>query len=125
MQIGGMFTKLAHDLRDVRLFFEIRFHEDSHRHVMEDLVEDVAQFVEGIVLRAIHAQHAIVRPLPLVLFVVLAGMVKASRNVGAGANVRLHDTCARTLGTRMAHVGEHGYARTASLVPLFLSFLSV
>ena len=84
---------------------------------MEDLVEDVAQFVEGIVLRAIHAQHAIVRPLPLVLFVVLAGMVKASRNVGEGVIVRLHDTCARTLGTRMA--------RTASLVPLFISLLSV
>ena len=49
MQIGGMFTKLAHDLRDVRLLFEIRFHEDSHRHVMEDLVEDVFQFVKSIV----------------------------------------------------------------------------
>ena len=49
MQVGGMFTKLAHDLRDVRLFFHL-FDKDSHRHVVEDLVEDVAQFIEGIVL---------------------------------------------------------------------------
>ena len=77
MQVGKL-TQIADHFGRMSLFFDLALDDHTRRHVMKDLLKDVTQLVRGVVLRAVHFEDAIVRPLPALVLFVLFRMVKAS-----------------------------------------------
>ena len=91
MQIGQL-TQIARHFGHVRLFFDLALGDHTRRHVMKDLLEDVAQLIRGVALRAIDLEDTVVAPFPFILFVFLR-MVKACENPSDRALVNVRGRC--------------------------------
>ena len=76
MQVGEL-AQTVYSLSDVTAFFERGLDNDPRRHLMEHLVEHVAQFVHDVILRAIGAVHTVVGAFAFILFFIFSGVVEA------------------------------------------------
>ena len=79
MQEHELLAQAGHRLCDLAIFFELRLDHHTHAHVVEDLVEHVAELVDDAVLRAVAAIHAVVGALTFILLLVFCRVIEASR----------------------------------------------
>ena len=140
MQVGEALAQGADELGDLTFLFKGDLDEDPHCHRVEYLVERVAEFVDSAILRAIDLEHAIIRPLALVLLLVLSGMVETlsihrawrgcdTNTKHSGAQERTRDsdsasmldthTHTRTQAHTHTCTHAHMYTRTQRIPPAF------